>query len=218
MMLLRALASKSRELELTLNHMTQGILMVAPDRKVPVINQRAIELLDLPRSLASQPATFDDILNFQQKCQEFGKDGVSVEPVVWDSIKQGGGSTHVPLYERVRPNGTALEIRTVPLPDGGLVRTFTDITERRRAEGEVRAMALRDELTGLANGPGFRSIFRTHFTGCSAPGKVSASSASTSIVSKPSMIRSVTPPGICFCSRWLSVCSSAWRRRTLWRA
>jgi diguanylate cyclase (GGDEF)-like protein len=151
MMLLRALAGKSRELELTLNHMTQGILMVAPDRKVPVINQRAIELLDLPRSLATQPATFDDILNFQHKCEEFGKGGVSVEPVVWDSIKQGGASTHVPVYERVRPNGTALEIRTVPLPEGGLVRTFTDITERRRAEGEVRAMALRDELTGLAN-------------------------------------------------------------------
>ncbi len=151
MMLLRALAAKSRELELTLNHMTQGILMVAPDRKVPVINQRAIELLDLPKSLASQRATFDDILNFQHQCQEFGKDGVSVQPVVWDSIKQGGASTLLPVYERVRPNGTALEIRTVPLPDGGLVRTFTDITERRRAEGEVRAMALRDELTGLAN-------------------------------------------------------------------
>lgn len=151
MALLRALARKSRELELTLNHMTQGILMVAPDRKVPVINQRAIELLDLPKSIASRPTTFDEILNFQHNCQEFGKGGVAVEPVVWDSIQQGGAFTHVPVYERVRPNGTALEIRTLPLPDGGLVRTFTDITERRRAAGEVRAMALRDELTGLAN-------------------------------------------------------------------
>lgn len=149
--LLRALARKSRELELTLNHMTQGIMMVTPDRKVPVINQRAMELLDLPNSVASPRTTFDDILDFQRRCQEFGKDGIAVEPVVWDSIKQGGASTRVPLYERVRPNGTALEIRTVPLPDGGLVRTFTDITERRRAEGAVRAMALRDELTGLAN-------------------------------------------------------------------
>lgn len=151
MVLLRALASKSRELELTLNHMTQGIMMVAPDRKVPVINQRAIELLDLPKSVAAPNTTFDDILNFQHRCQEFGKDGVAVEPVVWDLIKQGGGSTRVPLYERIRPNGTALEVRTVPLPDGGLVRTFTDITERKRVENEMRTMALRDELTGLAN-------------------------------------------------------------------
>ena len=151
MTLLRALAGKSRELELTLNHMTQGIMMVTPGRKVPVINQRAIELLDLPKSLAAPQTTFDDILSFQHKLEEFGRDGISVEPVIWESIKKGGASTHVPMYERVRPNGTALEIRTVPLPDGGLVRTFTDITERRHAEGEVRAMALRDELTGLAN-------------------------------------------------------------------
>lgn len=151
MTLLRALADKSRELELTLNHMTQGIMMVDRDRKVPVINRQAIDLLGLPASLLSAQTTFEDILRFQQTSEEFGKDGISVEPVVWDSIKSGGGSTRVPLYERVRPNGTALEIRTVPLPDGGLVRTFTDITERKRAEGEVRAMALRDELTGLAN-------------------------------------------------------------------
>jgi diguanylate cyclase (GGDEF)-like protein len=159
--LLRALAGKSRELELTLNHMTQGIIMMAPDRKVPVINQRAIELLDLPKSMASPSTTFDDILNHQRHCQEFGKDGIAVEPAIWDFIKQGGGSTSVPFYERVRPNGTALEIRSVALPDGGLVRTYTDITERKRAEAEVRAIALRDELTGLAN----RARLREHLQG-----------------------------------------------------
>jgi diguanylate cyclase (GGDEF)-like protein len=149
--LLRALARKSRELELTLNHMTQGIMMVDRHRNVPVINRQAIDLLGLPASLLSTQTTFEGILSFQQTCEEFGKDGIAVEPKVWDFIKQGGASTSVPLYERVRPNGTALEIRTVPLPDGGLVRTYTDVTERKRAEGEVRAMALRDELTGLAN-------------------------------------------------------------------
>ena len=47
-------------------------------------------------------------------------------------------------YERTRPNGTVLEIRTVPLPDGGAVRTYTDITSRKTAE-----IAL-EEAKGLA--------------------------------------------------------------------
>ncbi|RDI50484.1 PAS domain S-box-containing protein/diguanylate cyclase (GGDEF)-like protein [Microvirga subterranea] len=42
-------------------------------------------------------------------------------------------------YERTRPNGTVLEIRTVSLPEGGAVRTYTDITARQRAERELRA-------------------------------------------------------------------------------
>lgn len=38
-----------------------------------------------------------------------------------------------------------------PLPDGGFVRTFTDITERKRLEGELIHVANTDSLTGLHN-------------------------------------------------------------------
>ena len=39
-------------------------------------------------------------------------------------------------------NGTVLEVRTAMLGDGGMVRTFTDITERKRIE--VALAAARD--------------------------------------------------------------------------
>jgi diguanylate cyclase (GGDEF)-like protein len=71
-------------------------------------------------------------------------------------INGGGLDSSVTFYERTRPNGTVLEIRTMPTPDGGLVRTFTDITERKKAEARIAEMATHDDLTGLAN----RSLFR----------------------------------------------------------
>jgi diguanylate cyclase (GGDEF)-like protein len=37
------------------------------------------------------------------------------------------------------------------LPDGGVVRTFTDVSERKRKEAEIAYMARHDPLTGLAN-------------------------------------------------------------------
>ena len=38
------------------------------------------------------------------------------------------------IFERTRPDGTVLEIRGRPLPDGGFVSIYTDMTERKRAE------------------------------------------------------------------------------------
>lgn len=151
MLLLHALKAKSRELEVTLNSMTQGIIMADAEHRVPVINRQAVALLGLPDTLLTKPTTFDDILAFQCASGEFGKDGTAVNTKVWEWIQTGGTSGEFPVYERTRPNGTALEIRTVPLPGGGLVRTYTDVTERKRAEEQIRRMAFRDGLTGLAN-------------------------------------------------------------------
>ena len=46
----------------------------------------------------------------------------------------------LPLYmqfERTRPNGRTIEVRGTPLPGGGFVTIYTDITERKAAEAEL---------------------------------------------------------------------------------
>src|SRR5207244_194368 len=43
------------------------------------------------------------------------------------------------VFERTRPNGIVLEIRGRPMPDGGFVTTYTDITERQRAREALGA-------------------------------------------------------------------------------
>ena len=86
MLLLHALKAKSRELEVTLNSMTQGIIMADAGRRVPVINRQAANLLGLPDDLLRKPITFDDILSFQCTSGEFGKDGEAVPAEVWHWI------------------------------------------------------------------------------------------------------------------------------------
>ena len=49
-------------------------------------------------------------------------------------------------YERIRPNGTALEVRTVPLGDGGVVRTYSDVSYRRTAEQALKVSEARYRL------------------------------------------------------------------------
>ena len=42
-------------------------------------------------------------------------------------------------YERARPDGRVIEIRHNPVAGGGFVLIFSDITERKRNEAEIRA-------------------------------------------------------------------------------
>src|SRR5262245_23995489 len=41
-------SQKSEQLRLTLDHMNQGIMLVTRDHQIPIINERCVELLDLP--------------------------------------------------------------------------------------------------------------------------------------------------------------------------
>ena len=146
---------KSRELEITLEHMSEGLMMVDGDRKVAVINHRAIELLNLPADFVHGQRTFADVMSHLWRQGDFGRDGEALEPEVREFVK-AGGLGEIGAYERTRPDGTSLEVRSVPLAGGGFVRTFTDVTQRKDSEARIAHMARHDELTGLAN----RVLFR----------------------------------------------------------
>ena len=70
----RRLSEKSQLLETTLEHMDQGIMVVGPDRMVPLCNHRAIEIMELPEELMALHPRFDDVLAYQSREQEYGRD------------------------------------------------------------------------------------------------------------------------------------------------
>jgi signal transduction histidine kinase/ActR/RegA family two-component response regulator len=132
----RRLLRSQAELTATLEHMSQGILMVDPHGRVPVINRRAAELLALPAALARPDVRFEEILAWQVQRDEFGGGPRRDSPILDLALRGGIGPE---VYERARPNGIVLEVRTQTLPDGGAVRTYTDITERRQTERALAA-------------------------------------------------------------------------------
>ena len=135
----REVAEKSSLLETTLEHMDEGIMLVTADRTVAVCNQRAIELLSLPPELIATRPRFTDILAYQWGSSEFSRSDADT----MDFVKTGGILETAHVYERQRPDGTTLEIRSAPLPTGGVVRIYADVTERKAAE--ARADAAREQ-------------------------------------------------------------------------
>ncbi|WP_158932971.1 ATP-binding protein [Acidisphaera sp. S103] len=133
------LAAKSQVLETTLRYMDQGIMMITADRRIVAWNARTAALLDLPESLLAKQPHFEEIHAYQWQIGEFTQTGVELTTAF-----RGGDVLKVPhTYQRRRPNGRVLEVHSVPMPDGGLVRTYTDITDRKLAEDF--ALAARDQ-------------------------------------------------------------------------
>jgi signal transduction histidine kinase/CheY-like chemotaxis protein/HPt (histidine-containing phosphotransfer) domain-containing protein len=124
------IAEKSAVLETTLEYMGQGIMMVAANRTVAVCNQRTIEMLGLPPEMRAPGTPFAEILAYQWRTDEFKHTPDDIQ----DFIRSGGILDQPHVYERRRPDGRMMEVRSTPLPDGGVVRTYTDVSERKLAE------------------------------------------------------------------------------------
>ncbi|WP_018260357.1 ATP-binding protein [Methylobacterium sp. WSM2598] len=137
-------------LAVTLENMDQGLMMIDADDRVQVCNRRALELLDLPPAFMARKPTFTAVRNHQLAHNEFAHSDEAFR--TW--VATAGLEPREHTYERERPNGTVLEIRTVPLAGGGAVRTYTDITarhgaERARRESEARYKVLADNVSDL---------------------------------------------------------------------
>lgn len=89
-------------------------------------------LLDLPAELFERGLpTLEAIFRSNAERGEHGPD--DVEQQVRDRLELA--RTNKPhVFQRVRPNGIVLEVQGIPIPDGGFISTYVDITERHLAE------------------------------------------------------------------------------------
>ena len=140
------LEAQSALLHTTLETMDQGLMVVDAAQSVVICNHQAMEMLDLPAELMARRPAFAEVLAFQRSRDEFATADSAVRTLI-----DTRPLLDTPHYERRRPNGQVIEIRSTRLPDGGVVRTYTDITARRAAEDRIRHAAHHDALTQLCN-------------------------------------------------------------------
>ncbi|MBU2090742.1 MAG: PAS-domain containing protein, partial [Alphaproteobacteria bacterium] len=131
-----ALKVESALLKATLENMGQGISVFGPDLKLMAWNENFLQLLDYPVSLARQGTDFDAFLNFNAARGEYGS-GNLAEEVARRRAVAVKRNRDVYITERSRPDGRILELVSNPMPDGGFVTTYTDITIRQQAERQI---------------------------------------------------------------------------------
>lgn len=119
----QALAQKSRLLQRAVDNLSQGVAMVSADGSLELWNGRFLELCGLAPIEAHRP--FEEVMADSEL--------KLLTPDTFDANGQPLAELEQHLFD-----GRTLEIRTHPLPTGGFVNTFTDITERYRHAEALR--------------------------------------------------------------------------------
>jgi methyl-accepting chemotaxis protein/PAS domain-containing protein len=130
---------KSKEvLDETLEYMDQGISIVDRNLKMVATNRRFRELLDFPESLCRSNANFSEFIRYNAERGDYGPGDVAEQ--VRERVEQAR-RFEAHLMERERPDGKVLEIRGQPIPGGGFVTVYTDVTKRTLAERSSQRLA-----------------------------------------------------------------------------
>jgi two-component system cell cycle sensor histidine kinase PleC len=134
------LAVKTAILTATLENMAQGIVMIDRDGRILAHNRTFVELLDLPKDLMDDDPTAGRVIRFQIDRGDFGEGLVGLPPELRAVLADGVDVGRHPrpfVYERRGPGDRMLSIACNPLPDGGLVKTYNDVTGYKRAEATL---------------------------------------------------------------------------------
>lgn len=128
-----------RVLEAALHNMSQGISVVDAQLRLVAWNRRYAELFQFPAELLQIGRPIVDLSRWAM-LQGMQSKGMSPKGGLERALERRlafmrAGSAH--LTERILDDGSILEIRGNPMPGGGFVATFTDVTDFRRAEAAL---------------------------------------------------------------------------------
>ncbi len=130
-----SLAQKSALLETTLENMSHGITVHDADCRLIAFNQNSVKLRDYPPGYIRLGMTNEETYRYKAERGYYGPG--DVESIVAERINRNSKKIHR-LRERVREDGTVVAIHRQPMPEGGYVTTYTDITARKAAEENTR--------------------------------------------------------------------------------
>ena len=142
-------------LQTALDHVRQGIAVFDKNLHLVCWNRQFGEILALPPQLTRVGTPLDHLLRFHAEHSASDRD--AADELVRERLARYVASTE-PFLERFAERDLVMEVRANPMPDGGIVTTFTDITpsvkaaeelERANESLEQRVRERTEELTRL---------------------------------------------------------------------
>jgi diguanylate cyclase (GGDEF)-like protein/PAS domain S-box-containing protein len=141
-----------RRFNAALNNMSQGLCMIDAEYNVIVCNRRYLEIFGFAADVVKPGTPMREVM--RQSVARGNQTEMSADELYENYVTRlnaGRATIHRHLAD-----GRVLEVVNEPMPEGGWVVTYEDITERYRVEQNIARMARHDSLTDLPN----RLLFR----------------------------------------------------------
>ena len=116
-------------------HISQGVSVIDRHQKLVAWNTRFVELLEFPEDFLYVGMPVEEVLRYNAARGEYGE-GNSKGQVARRMEGFRSGKPH--SEERKRPNGRYIRSQGNPMPGGGFVTSYTDITDTVNAEELLR--------------------------------------------------------------------------------
>ncbi|MEL6464191.1 MAG: PAS-domain containing protein [Pseudomonadota bacterium] len=122
-----------------LNLIAQALTIYDQDLRLAVCNAPFQQMFDLPDALVTPGSTFRETITHLAKRGEYGPID-DLDAFVQERVDQA--LAFEPHYmERTRANGRTISVEGSPLPQGGWVTVYTDISHTKAQEALLRARA-----------------------------------------------------------------------------
>jgi len=144
----RQIESQRAQLDNILRNIQQGVVLCDNDRRVIAWNPRFPDILNVEEEMLEGGALAQDVVRLIAERGIYGEgdlDALAKERI--DKMWQGETRADLSFGDE-----RSFEVHSTPLPDGGLIATYMDITERKNAERIIAdAMKLINESIQYAS-------------------------------------------------------------------
>jgi signal transduction histidine kinase len=134
-------------LQAMIDNTPYGICLFDAGRRLVARNELAVHLMGLPPQVVRPGLELDQLRALQFDAGGFGQ-GAEAEALL--QVRRALDLTQPHRFLVTRADGRRIDVHSAPTPDGGFVRTYTDVTEEHRIRGEIEHARLGAEAANSA--------------------------------------------------------------------